>query len=95
MEGNDKNLKLKNLVIKANSIFSQFRNWNHPSNSYNTYDLYTALDFPLEINYSDYIQKFRRQDIANRVVKAPIQGTWKTDPIIYESKETSTPFEEN
>lgn len=86
--------ELKSLIVKANSIFDQFKNRGAYNQTYSTYDLYTALDYPLNITYDDYVQKYKRQDIANRIVKAPVQGTWRDDPIIYEAKDTDTPFEE-
>jgi hypothetical protein len=86
--------KIKTLLTKANSIFNQITR-STSAGVYSTYELYEALGYPINISYADYLQKFRRQDIANRIVKAPVQGTWRDKPKIYESNDTDTKFEED
>lgn len=56
-------------------------------------DLYTALGYPLTISYYDYKSRYLRQDIAHRIVKSPVEQTWKDKPNVYESTETDTSFE--
>lgn len=87
------NQELQELVIKANSMFNQLSRTSQYTTDFTTEELYEALDFPVGITYQDYYQRFKRQDIANRIVKAPVQGTWADQPKIYESLDTDTKFE--
>lgn len=52
-----------------------------------------ALDYPINLTYNDFKARYKKQDIANRVVKSPVQTTWKDIPLVYESKAKETPFE--
>lgn len=90
--GKNEDIEIKKLLTKGNSIFRQMSRTTSTVD-YSTEDLYEALGYPSNITYSDYLQKFKRQDIANRIVKAPVQGTWKNKPKIYESNQTDTKFE--
>ena len=47
-------------------------------------DIYTALGYPVldRIQFIDYWTRYRRQDIARRVVEAPIEGSWALTPVI-------------
>jgi hypothetical protein len=83
---------LKSLLVQANSTFEQFQSRHWPYAGTNTYELYDALGFPRIINYSDYVLQFERQDIANRIVKAPVQGTWKDKPEIQTDDGDNTAF---
>lgn len=47
-------------------------------------DVYTALGYTKELIYADYLGKYRRGDIARRIVKAPVQETWKKLPTVNE-----------
>lgn len=84
--------ELRSLLVKANSVFNHYANFNQTA-SFSVSDLYRALDFPETITYDDYLQRYKRQDIANRVVKAPVAGTWKDIPKIYETVDEETAFE--
>lgn len=56
-------------------------------------DLYTALGYKLEPKVEDYIAKYRRQDIAQAVIRRPVDACWRLQPVITESEEDETPFE--
>lgn len=53
---------------------------------------YETLGYPTEIAFSDFEQRYRRQDIASRIVDLPAMDTWKKPPRISEDGETQTPF---
>lgn len=58
-------------------------------------DTYNVLGYKLNPDFNDFYAKYRRQDIAARVVDAAPQATWRRQPIIYEdnSKKPTTEFE--
>ena len=45
-------------------------------------DLYQALGYPDNIQFSHYLKAYRRQDIAKRIVNAPASDSWKNKPEI-------------
>lgn len=92
---NKKEKDVKKLIVEASSVMDQFRQRQYYSTEYTTSDLYTALDYPTVITYNDYLQKYRRQGIATRIVKAPVDGTWADDPNVYETDEFDTNFEKD
>jgi hypothetical protein len=87
----------KTSVVKR-SIRSQSNPYDYYSNSmtntsvYDVENLYRILGYPSSIAYTDYEQKYNRQDVANRVVKAPVLGCWRYDPTIYDVKGKDTAF---
>ena len=58
-------------------------------------DLYTVLGYDLNPDFKDYYARYKRQDIASRVVDAAPQATWRRRPIVYEdnTKKPTTKFE--
>jgi hypothetical protein len=50
-------------------------------------DLYNTLGYPAALNYSDFVARYRRQDIAKAVIKRPVETTWTGDLQILESKD--------
>ena len=58
-------------------------------------DVYTALGYPLlsQIKFIDYWTRYKRQDIAGRIVDAPVEGSWARLPII-NSKDDSDKFKD-
>lgn len=62
------------------------------STVYDVEHLYRILGYPSALAYTDYEQKYNRQDIANRIVKAPVLGCWRYDPTIYDVKGEDSPF---
>jgi uncharacterized protein len=58
-------------------------------------DVYTALGYPLlsQIKFIDYWTRYKRQDIAGRIVDAPVEGSWARLPII-NSEDDSDKFKD-
>lgn len=61
-------------------------------------EIYKEAGYPTgEINYEKYYGKYLRQDIANRIVKAPVKATWRRAPELWdgetiEDARDDTPF---
>lgn len=47
-------------------------------------DLYDTLGYQRELTYQDYYARYRRGGIAKRLIDAPIDATWRQDPILRE-----------
>lgn len=47
-------------------------------------DIYEALGYNKELVYDDFYARYRRQDIATRIVEAPVKATWRKKPDIVE-----------
>ncbi|MDH3359946.1 MAG: DUF1073 domain-containing protein [Desulfobulbaceae bacterium] len=58
-------------------------------------DIYTALGYPKTITFQQYYDKYRRQDIAGRLVDAPVDGAWEQKPKILEPNTKDTQFEKD
>lgn len=82
--------EIKQLMGRASDLRSQLSS-RFGSNSSET--LYQALDFPGEIKYEEYRERYKRQDIANRVVSAPVKYTWSSEPYVSETAAEETAFE--
>jgi hypothetical protein len=52
----------------------------------NKRNLYRALGWKADIDYSDYLTRYRRQDLAKAVVDIPIDASWDPAPTITESR---------
>lgn len=78
--------------LTANSVFDYYNTRNHPESGYNIDELYASLGLPLDLFYSDYVQKYERQDIVSRIVRAPVLGSWRYKPSVYDEKESDTAF---
>ncbi len=39
-------------------------------------DIYTALGYPKEIEYKDYLERYKRQEIAQAIIDRPIRASW-------------------
>ena len=81
--------EVKELLVKASGLRSELSN----RFGYKASSLYTALDYPTTLTYDDYRQRYKRQDIANRVVSAPVKYTWSKEPYVSETAEEDTVFE--
>jgi hypothetical protein len=53
-------------------------------------DMYEVLGYPKNIQWDAYLEKYRRQDIAGKVVDLPPQDTWRKPPKILDGDEDST-----
>lgn len=51
-------------------------------------DLYGALGYRVGLTYEDYFNKFRRQDIAKRIIEAFPAATWNGVPIITDDQDS-------
>ncbi len=47
-------------------------------------DVYDALGYPQldKINFSDYYLRYRRQDLAGKIVEKPVDASWRRLPIV-------------
>ena len=59
-------------------------------------NLYHTLGYPDELEYNDFLAMYERGDIAQRIVEAPVEGTWRHPPELREGKgedaDSDTPF---
>ena len=57
-------------------------------------DVYTALGYKKSLDFKDYEVKYKRQDIAKRVIDLPVKATWRKKPVIKEDEDPEeTTFE--
>ena len=57
-------------------------------------DLYEAFGYPKALDFTDYYQRYLRQDIAKAVVDRPAKDTWAGDIDVVETHDDkTTPFE--
>lgn len=56
-------------------------------------DLYTALGYKLLPTFADYMGRYKRQDIAQAIIDAPVRACWRQVPEITESEDKPTDFE--
>ena len=56
-------------------------------------DLYQALGYSKSLTFDDYWGRYERQDIAARIIDAPVNASWREPPEINENDEQETPFE--
>lgn len=67
-------------------------------------NIYDSLGYIKDLTFNDFYARFKRGDIAKRIIKAPVDAAWRLDPVIAEirPKEESkigmvkdrTPFEQ-
>ena len=82
---------IKKLMVKASGLRDQLSN----RFAYQGSTVDQALDYPDVITYDDYKARYKRQDIANRVVSAPVKATWSDEPYVSETAAAETPFEKD
>ena len=58
-----------------------------------TRDIYTALGYVKAPVFEDYYARYKRQDIAKRIVTAYPKACWRKKPIITETEDKETEFE--
>lgn len=87
--------ELKHLLVKANSIFEQVQYRNSFYQNTDQDKLYEALGLPKlgQIQPRDYVNRYKRQEVANRVINAPVFGSWRYEPRVYETNTGETAFE--
>ena len=47
-------------------------------------DVYAAAGYPREIAFLDYMARYKRQDIAKRIIDLPVDDSWLHPPLIYD-----------
>ena len=86
LSDDDKAAQLRRLVLNtALGGVIQSRLTHGGTTTYNgDRDVYTALGYPGldNITYGDYFFRFRRQDIAGKIIEKPVEGSWRELPII-------------
>lgn len=56
-------------------------------------DMYKALGYPQSLSFNDYYTRYKRQDIARRIVNSPAQDTWRTQARLLDGDtDKGTPF---
>ena len=59
-------------------------------------NLYHTLGYPEELIYDDYLSMYKRGDIAQRIIEAPVDDTWREPPELREgdgdTADSDTPF---
>jgi len=85
--------ELTSVFASGNQLLKKLMSTRSSSATYypNATDL--ALDYPTSLDYYDYLYKYTRQDIAQRIIQAPVGATWRYSPNVFESDEEETPFE--
>jgi hypothetical protein len=83
--------KLAN-IINMNNVYEYYNQYWNTSGGYDVESLYRLLQIPEEVYYTDYLQKYERQDIVSRIVKTPVMGSWRHDPSIYDVKGEDSAF---
>jgi hypothetical protein len=43
-------------------------------------DIYTALGYPKNPTFDEYYNRYKRQDVARRIIKAPVNAVWREPP---------------
>ena len=43
-------------------------------------NLYHTLGYPENLIYDDYLSMYKRADIAQRIIEAPVEDTWREPP---------------
>lgn len=54
-----------------------------------TRDLYSVLGYPTTLTYEQYASRYFRQDVAARVVNAPVEASWRKTPIVTDLEKDS------
>ena len=48
----------------------------------NARDFYAVFGYLKDLTFKDYLAKYQRQDVAGRIIDAPVQATWRSPPEI-------------
>jgi hypothetical protein len=96
--------KKKNIFAKIRSVFERKKpikaslgdHWRGslPYGSMRESSIYEALGYPETISYNDYLERYHRQDVAQRVIRAPVDTTWRYDPQVVDSTNEGSAFEQ-
>lgn len=57
-------------------------------------DLYGALGYPQDIDFKEYLMRYLRQDMAQAIIRRPVQATWQGEVNVIETDDDNeTPLE--
>jgi hypothetical protein len=56
-------------------------------------NIYQALGYPTQLEYSDFVARYERQDIARAIIDKPVNATWQGGVLIQEVGADDTPLE--
>jgi uncharacterized protein len=58
-------------------------------------DLYKVLGYKRSLTFDHYLTKYKRQNVAARIVDAPAQTTWRRSPVVWDTnpKDPTSEFE--
>lgn len=76
--------------VAMDALSNRFNGW---SSNQGFESLALALGYPETLSYEDYVERYRKQDIAHRVIKSPVALTWSQQPVISQSDTEDTAFE--
>lgn len=87
---------ITNQLLERAALASRFGKTFANSAGKTLRDLYLTLGYPADIAIDDYRARFERQEIAQRVLEAPVEESWRLSPDIVEDAkaQNQTPFEE-
>jgi len=54
-------------------------------------DLYTKLGYKRNLSYSDYLDRYNRGGVANRVIEVKPKATWRNQPIVVDDVNSEEP----
>lgn len=59
-------------------------------------DVWKALGYAENPGFQDYCSRYRRQDVAARIIDQPVRATWREVPLLVDTddEENDSPFEE-
>jgi len=86
--------ELKGLRVLASALVSRSNIAKRLGMSYGgDRDLYQALGYSKTLQFDDFWARYERQDIAARIVDAPVNASWRKVPEVNENDEDETQFE--
>lgn len=94
LTANEEIVALASMLVERQSLFARLgQSYFGSTKAYR--DIYQALGYPKKLQFEDYYGRFRRQDIAGRIVAAPVEASWELDPVLKEDEEEgNTEFEQ-
>lgn len=90
-------LKTQEAISLTGTFINRVLNFSKLGLSYSgNRELYTILGYETgAINFEKFYLRYSRQDIAKRIIDAPVKATWRKAPEVVESEENETQFEKD
>jgi uncharacterized protein len=89
----DDHIQKLNMVVNdiTRQLLSQRlgQSWYNDSTGVAKRDLYTALGYIKDLQFADFYARFKRGDIASRIIKAPVNESWRLSPIVTDNEDDS------